>query len=620
MRELPSYLPSLDGLRAFAVIAVILYHLVPAILPSGLLGVTLFFVLSGYLITGLLIKEWNKTSTIHLGRFWLRRIRRLVPAIIFLFVGVAALTALFAPDLLTKLREDMVPALLFFTNWWYIFRDVSYFEAMGAPSPVTHFWSLAIEEQFYLIWPPILLLLFTIGLRKRGIQTGIALASGASVALMALLYDPLGDPSRVYYGTDTRAFSLLIGAWLAFQFPMERVMGQGERPFGDRGRTVSAWLAWAACVGIIAVMVTISGYDPFLYQGGILLISLLCAVLIVGLVNLTSTICRVFSLKPLVWVGQRSYGIYLWHYPLILLMNPMNSTTEPPWWVYLIQMAIVLAVAEFSYRLIEMPVRRGDLGRWVRGVRDGSVSVLDYLAGHLLQFTGSLVLISVAIVGCIVVPPTQTIGNTSVFEGEGALPMPREPLMDKPAEATGELVASSEPEPAPEPAGPTPEELAEQANVLIIGDSVLAGVQGYGYFDGVLPNATVDAKISRQLYTAKDFYQQHVDEGWDGEVVIFEMGTNGVATAEQVEEMVNAVPADKKVLLVNIRTPFPLEGMNNALLQDAANNHDNVTLVDWFDASEGHDEYFDGDGTHLTPTGCEAYIAMLRSALADLYR
>lgn len=228
------YIPALDGLRALAVIAVVIYHMNATALQSGLLGVTIFFVLSGYLITGLLIREWSTTKKINLPQFWLRRVRRLFPAIVFVLLGTIVLTGVFAPDMLTKLRNDIVAALLFFTNWWYIFQDVSYFEAMGAPSPVTHFWSLAIEEQFYLIWPPLLLLLLSKRVKKRHIQLGLLVTAIASAAAMAILYSPQADPSRVYYGTDTRAFSLLIGAFLAFEFPPARVNGHGRQGFTAR--------------------------------------------------------------------------------------------------------------------------------------------------------------------------------------------------------------------------------------------------------------------------------------------------------------------------------------------------------------------------------------------------
>ena len=553
MAALSKYIPALDGLRAFAVIAVILYHLDATILPCGLLGVTVFFVLSGYLITGLLFKEWRETKAINLPQFWLRRVRRLVPAIIFLIVGVAALTTFLAPDLLTKLRNDIVAALLFFTNWWYIFQDVSYFEAMGAPSPVTHFWSLAIEEQFYIIWPPILLLLFSHHVKRRNIQRSILVVCAISVLLMAVLYNPTGDPSRVYYGTDTRAFSLLIGAWLAFEFPQERIMGYGRRGLDDHGRQVSGIAAIFALIGMIVMMMLINGYSSFLYYGGILLLSLLTAVLIVALVNPASIVARIFALRPFVWIGQRSYGIYLWHYPLLLLMNPRNYTGETPWYIYLVQIAVVFAVAAFSYRFIENPIRHGVLGRFFKRLANHELTLPSYIRDHVVQCASATALVVVAVVGILVVPATATQSNTGTTSVaiQGGSGDSTGSTADQ-GGSSGQSSAGSGS--ADVPASASAVDKANNANVLIIGDSVIAGIAGYDVFgEDNFPNATIDAAISRQLYTGKDYYQSYADDGWNGEAVVFELGTNGVATYSQVEDMLDAVPSDKPIFLINVR-------------------------------------------------------------------
>ncbi|WP_165171350.1 acyltransferase family protein [Adlercreutzia sp. ZJ242] len=620
------YIPALDGLRALAVAAVLLYHMDAAFLPSGLLGVTIFFVLSGYLITGLLIREWGESKTINLPRFWLRRVRRLFPAIAFVLAGTAVLTAVFAPDMLTKLRNDLVAALLWFTNWWYVFQDLSYFEAMGAPSPVTHFWSLAIEEQFYLIWPPVLLLLFRHRVRKKSIQRGILAACAVSALLMCVLYDPQGDPSRVYYGTDTRAFSLLIGAWLAFEFPAARVCGRGRRALGASQRKLVGALGAAALAGILAMMAFVSGYSPFLYYGGILVLSLLTGVLILALVDPANLVARFFALRPLVWVGKLSYSIYLWHYPLLLLMNPQNFTGTTPWYAYLGQVAVIVAVSAFSYYFVETPIRHGAIGRVVKEVRAGEVTWVESLKEHALQAGPAAALLLAAVTCCVVVPPTATQTGGYLME-EGVDPTQAQ-LGDGGEEGAG-ADAGAEEEPLTveqmlaETPGETPEEKAHNTSFLMIGDSVsraLADDGGYGYFGEAFPNATLDAVISRHASAVPEVYQQHVDAGWDGPVVVFSIGTNGVTTSEQIAEMIDAVPADKRVFLVNIRTPQPLEADNNALLAQAAAERDNVELVDWYAASANHDEYFDGDGTHLTgKKGCEAYLALLTSALAGLY-
>lgn len=611
------YIPALDGLRALAVIAVVLYHMGATFLPGGLLGVTIFFVLSGYLITGLLIREWGSTKTINLPQFWLRRIRRLFPAIAFMLTCTIVLTAVLAPDMLTKLRGDLLAALLWFTNWWYIFHETSYFEAFAAPSPVTHFWSLAIEEQFYLIWPPILMLLFRKRVKKKSIERGILAACVVSAVLMAVLYQPQGDPSRVYYGTDTRAFSLLIGAWLAFVLPPARVCGHGRRALSQPQRTAVGAGGIAALAGMIALMVLVGGYAPFMYYGGILLMSLLTGVLILSLVDPRNLTARAFSLPPLVWLGKLSYSIYLWHYPLLLLMNPLNFTGTTPWWAYVVQAAVILAVAAFSYYFVETPIRRGSIGRAVAQVRSGELTWTKSLKQHAVQVGASGVLAVAAIVSCIVVAPTTT--QTMVDEGpvDASQAHIAENYEQPEVKLTTEEMLAATP-------GETPSEKAQNTNFLLIGDSVTRALGpapgGYDWFADAFPNAVIDAEISRPLRYGKDLYAAHVEAGWDGPVVVFALGANGVTTADEVDELLDAVPADKRVFLVNVRTPQPLETDVNALLWQQAQDRDNVTLIDWYSTSANHDEYFDGDGTHLTANaGCSAYLAMLQAALEGLY-
>ena len=610
------YIPALDGLRALAVIAVVIYHMNATALQSGLLGVTIFFVLSGYLITGLLIREWSTTKKINLPQFWLRRVRRLFPAIVFVLLGTIVLTGVFAPDMLTKLRNDIVAALLFFTNWWYIFQDVSYFEAMGAPSPVTHFWSLAIEEQFYLIWPPLLLLLFSKRVKKRHIQLGLLVAAIASAAAMAILYSPQADPSRVYYGTDTRAFSLLIGAFLAFEFPPARVNGHGRQGFTARDRKIALGVGSAALAGILVMMVAVNGYSPFLYYGGIALLSLLAGALIITLADGRSPLARFFALRPLVWIGKLSYSIYLWHYPLLLLMNPRNFTGETPWFAYMGQALVILAVSAISYYVVETPLRKGAIGKAIKGIREKQLTVGEYALHHAVQLGAGCILAVAAVVCLIAVPPTATQQNTQLESAVVTPEAPPEDAPEAPEERTvEEMLASTE--------GETPADKARNTDFLLIGDSVSAALSdsdGYGYFGDAFPRATLDAAIGRQLYTAKDVYRQHVDNGWNGPAAIFEVGTNGPATADDVREMVESVPSDKYVYLVNVRSPDPLQDVNNALLQQAADEHENVRIIDWHAASAGHDEYFDGDGTHLTAgDGCQAYIELIAGALEELY-
>ena len=588
------YIPALDGLRAFAVLAVIAYHMGMAWAPGGLLGVTVFFVLSGYLITSLLLIEWDNTHRINLPQFWLRRVRRLMPAIVFVIACTAALCVIFDHSLLTKLREDMWAALLWVTNWWYIFHDVSYFDALGAPSPLTHFWSLAIEEQFYLIWPVVLFIAHKAGVKRTTMRNATLVLALLSAAEMALLYSPGADPSRVYYGTDTRAFSLLIGAWLAFVWPSHMLGAKGEVRLTREVRTVLDGVGVAAFVGLVAMAVFIDGFSPFWYYGGTLLASVLTAVLIAVMVHPASLLGRAASAAPLVWVGLRSYGIYLWHYPLLLLMNPRNFTGETPWWMYLIQVAIIFACAAFSYRFVEDPIRHGSIGKFVGNLRSGHIDLPDWLRLHAIPAVAAGALTLVAVGGLILVPPTSALEGGDLLKDESA--------------QTAGL-----PQPAPE--GGAAEE-QPRLDVLMIGDSV--SVRAIPNFQTAFPYGAIDSAVNRQLYIGREVYQAYEQQGIVGDVVVFALGTNGVATDEQLDELVDAVGPDKQVFLVTTRSPQTWTSDTNAALWNAASRFDNVSIIDWYGVSAGQDSYFDGDGTHLSEEGAQAYIDLIYNAVASL--
>lgn len=587
------YIPALDGLRAFAVLAVIAYHLGMQWAPGGLLGVTVFFVLSGYLITSLLLIEWDNTDTINLPQFWLRRVRRLMPAIVLVIVCTAALCTLLDHSLLTKLREDMWAALLWVTNWWYIFQDVSYFDALGAPSPLTHFWSLAIEEQFYLVWPVVLLVAHKMGAKRTTMRNATLAVALLSALEMALLYNPLDDPSRVYYGTDTRAFSLLIGAWLAFVWPSHLLGAQKGVHLTKQVRTVLDGVGIVALVALLGLIVFVDGFSPFLYRGGILLASILTAIVIAVMVHPASLLGRIAGAKPLVWIGLRSYGIYLWHFPLFLLMNPRNFTGETPWWMYLVQVAVVFACAAFSYRFVENPLRKGAIGTFVKGVREHTIDLRDWMTRHALLYGAGALVTAVAVVGLIVVPPTSAIGAADLLKDEQAhtSQMPELPVDDTAAEQP-------------------------KLDVLMIGDSV--SVRAIPQFEEAFPYGALDAAVNRQLYAGRETFDFYDDQNIVGGVVVFALGTNGAASDEQLDELIAAAGPDRQVFFVNTRSPQSWVGQTNGAMFDAADRYENVHVIDWYTASADHDEYFDGDGTHLTEEGAQAYIGLIHDAVEPL--
>jgi len=362
VRSNQRYLPGLDGLRALAVGAVVAYHVGFGWAQGGLLGVGVFFTLSGYLITDLLLCQQEITGGLQFADFWLRRARRLLPALFLMLAVVAAWVTLLDRSLLPAIRGAVAASALYVNNWWLIAQHSSYFAQFGPPSPVGHLWSLAVEEQFYLIWPWLL----WIGLRlRRGrpvADTRLAAASlllaAASAVTMALLYQPGYDPTRVYDGTDTRAFALLIGSALAFVWPSRHLRGEVTKS--------ARWVldgAGVAGLAVFAVLVWRTGeYSPFIYRGGMVLLSLGTALIVAAVASPASRLGRVLGWQPLRWLGVRSYGIYLWHFPIIVLTSPADGRDTLTRAV--LQVAASIGCAALSWRYLEEPIRHGAMRQW----------------------------------------------------------------------------------------------------------------------------------------------------------------------------------------------------------------------------------------------------------------
>lgn len=573
-------------------LAVILYHLNVPFAQGGLLGVTVFFVISGYLITGLLTAEWESSGTINLPQFWLRRIRRLFPAIVTVIVVMAALFSLLSPVLLTKMRPDIVPGLFWFENWWYILRDISYFDAIGAPSPLTHFWSLAIEEQFYLVWPIVLLGVFKAGAGKKSVRRiCLALALVSAIA-MALLYNPSGDPSRVYYGTDTRAFSLLIGAWLSFVWPGTQLTEESTRNAPASSVLALDVAGLVAFVGIVAMCVFISGFSGFMYYGGLLLCSVLTAVVIAALSHPRSRLARVAEFKPFVWVGLRSYGMYLWHFPIILLLSELLHVRGVyPWWFDLLVIAIVFAVSAASYTFIENPIRKGAIGNWVRNVRQGAIDAGEFFRRHIAQAGVIGAAFAVAVVGCIIVPDTYLVPEDAIT-------------------STGESVNEAmtvDKDALPELEGYSP---------LLVGDSVPGDAEAEFY--NTFPKGLHDCVIGRYPGDARSVLEGYIEQGVVGRVVVVAAFSNGEIADSDLDAMVEAVGPNRELYLVNTYNEDGYMEESNEKIAAFAAAHDNVHVIDWQAMVTPHlSTWLYGDGTHLREGTYRLYCGMILDAVYD---
>jgi peptidoglycan/LPS O-acetylase OafA/YrhL len=608
------YLPGLDGLRAIAVISVLLYHGDLAWAVGGFLGVEVFFVISGYLITSLLLNEWRERGTIDLRRFWLRRARRLLPALFVVLVVTLLVAVVFLPDDVASLRGDVASAFGYVTNWVFIFGEKSYFETIGRPSMVAHLWSLAVEEQFYLLWP----LMFIGGMKLFGRKRfPVVVVAGvvASVVLMWMLYSPGSDPSRVYFGTDTRASGILVGCALAFVWAPWRL----RRKVTSSARNILNVSGVVGLVLLLQMLLRTDEFSSWLYRGGFLRLDLVTAVVIAVAVHPAASLGRYLGIRPLRWVGLRSYGIYLWHWPVYQLTRPGLdvSLTGAPLWA--LRIGVTFALAELSYRFVEVPVRRGVLGRWWRAYREAT----DEHRRQLRARWVAVGLVSVMVAGALVVaagraqPPVPpdfvAIGDVSALE---TVPPPTT------LPPTTTTVAGPVVDPAPPVADTTPAPTTTAAprptapagrTVTALGDSVMLGAMRA--LQQLGPNVTVDAAVSRQVNVGIEVLAYYRDRGLLGDTVVIHLGNNGTFTTEQFDELMRVLDGHRVVFLT-VKVPGRRwEDPNNNVIVDGVNRWGSAVLIDWKGLSEGQPELFYDDLMHLKAEGALYYSALIAEAV-----
>ncbi|WP_244306007.1 acyltransferase family protein [Bacillus cereus] len=577
-----------------------MYHINFNWMPGGFLGVTVFFVLSGYLITDILAMEWQRNKRIDLKKFWLSRARRLLPGMLVMLVITLAWITIFHSSLLEKMRGDSLAALFYVSNWWYIYHKVSYFDNFNQLSPLNHFWSLAVEEQFYVVWPFIISLgLYYIKKQSRMILLiCLGAVASASALAMAILYEPGADPSRIYYGTDTRAFSLLIGAVLALVWPSNRLANK----IIPKARFILDVVGGIALIIILIMFWKTNQYDPFLYKGGMVLLSIATALLVANLAHPASRIAQFLRFRPLRWIGIRSYGIYLWHYPILTLTTPKVNAEDFSLIRAILQFLLIILIAQISWKFIEKPIRQGAL----RNIQFKNLRIQNVTLGVKLALICTLFVSSIAVVGLSKASKAKENSQQDKVETAQTQPAPHPvAVWENPNQETPQKQGESKEVNSAQP--------KNSLTVTAIGDSVMIDITPY--LKNAFPDIRIDAQIGRQLSKAIPVVEQLKYEGNLGNYVIIGLGTNGAFTTEQLVSLIKVIGNERKIIFINTRVPRPWESIVNERLKVTASEYPNVTLVDWYVASAGKKDYFAPDGVHLTKVGAEAYAALVARAV-----
>ena len=576
------YIPAIDGLRAIAVIAVMLYHLGVSWIPGGFLGVDLFFVISGYVITRLLLDSIQQRGGLDLRDFYLARIRRLLPPLVFMIVTTSIFVGLWAPDTTKKFLRDTPFSLTGVMNWWLVFNQQDYFAASGRPSLLQHTWSLAVEAQFYLIWPLILLIVLKYLGKKLIPAAALVIAATSGVALMFVSFQidaaNSSKVSHVYFGTDTHSIGLFLGAALAVSWIPQNFNLQVTR----RAQDFIDGIGVFGFVGIIATFLLINETDPTLYKIAFPLAGVFGTAILISIVHPASRFAPLLRNKVLLWIGERSYAIYLWHWVIFQISRPQVDLDGEDWALFALRILVVMALADISLRLVELPIRSGAVAYWFKGMRYRTPEVRKRQKLVVAISISTTILLSSLVSAYALIDTAEKNRAVKTAIEDASRPTQIEAL---PVDKTG---------------------------IWVTGDSVILGIRHEIELRNQI--ALINARVGRQAQELLEVMQNDVSEV-DGSPVVFNLGNNNALTREQVVAIFEAVKAAPLRIVVNTSVPRPWKESNNELINEVAKSYPNSYVIRWDQISLGHPEYFAPDGIHLVPAGVRAYVAAIEEYL-----
>jgi len=574
------YIPAIDGLRAVAVIAVMLYHLGVPWIPGGFLGVDLFFVISGYVITRLLLDSIQRSGGLDLRAFYKSRLRRLLPPLVFMIVTTTLFIGVWAPDTIKRLLTDTPFSLMGVMNWWLVFRQADYFEAIGRPPLLQHTWSLGVEAQFYLVWPLILLLVLR-QLGRKIIPAAaliIAIGSGVALFLVSLSVDSSSSQSisHVYFGTDTHSIGLFLGAALAVNWIPQNL----KVDIAKRAQDVIDGIGVFGFLGILACFLFIDQGNPTLYKIAFPLAGIFGCAIIMSVVHPASRFAPLLQGKAILWIGERSYAIYLWHWIIFQVTRPSVDLAGASWALYALRILIVFALADISLRWVELPFRNGYIESWFRGMkyRTKKVRVRQ-------QTTLALSIISV-------LAATSLVSANAIAISERNLAKLKLEITSE-AQVQTQITNPSE-------------------GLWVAGDSVILGIRNE--LSNRRQVGLINAHVGRQAPELIEVLNKDKARML-GAPIIVNMGNNNRLGESEVVSIFEAIKDQPQIIVINTAVPRGWKDENNSLIQQVASRYQNVKIVDWNAISQGHPEYFAPDGVHLVPTGISVYVDAIVSEL-----